>query len=276
MIKSLQQALPLLTIEGLRSFLAKQTSYLIEVRRLISGATAEMARIDAEAKPFLTGGTRLVGNTPVRVNSPADATIARQVVDRKARVRVGLDSQLTVVFKKMLAAKAVAQEYAGRHWTKPQVLNRATTGAGATEGLTRRAAYAEIFEKVGKAQLFDFGQLAIDTGDAVLADAVYRAVMIRSRDERPFQPAEFISLVQNTEYTDSVTILQGILDTADEAGQAIATFEGKTGQVSLNRIALGLRGQGAEIANDDLLDEAGGVREDAMVRMGKQFSGQTK
>lgn len=59
------------------------------------------------------------------------------------------------------------------------------------------------------------------------------------------------------------------------AGLAIATFEGNSGKVSLNRIALGLHGQGEKITsgNDDVFDEAGGIKEDAMIRMGARVSG---
>jgi hypothetical protein len=100
--------------------------------------------------------------------------------------------------------------------------------------------------------------------------------MTRGREDRPFQPAEFISIMPNGEYDEATAILQSVLDNADQAGLAIATFEGNSGKVSLNRIALGLHEQGEKIASggDDPFDEAGGIKEDAMIRMGARVSGQ--
>jgi hypothetical protein len=280
--KTLRQQIPFLSLTGLRDFAARQAVKLTEVKRLIAGAESEIAKIQADAAPFFTGENRLIGNVKVRINSPADTGLQTQVVERKYKVRQALDQQLVPLFKQMLAAKAVAKEYATRHWTKPQVLNRATTGTGATEGLTRRAAYATIFEKIGKAQLFDFGQLAIDTGDAILGDSVYRATMIRPREERPFQPAELIALIPNAEYTEATAILQSVLDTTDAAGLAIASFEGKTGKVSISKIALGLHGQREKVKaqedlSDDLgemLDSAGGIRDEWLLKIGKRVSEQ--
>ncbi|MCC6394773.1 MAG: hypothetical protein IT167_29535 [Bryobacterales bacterium] len=266
MSKTLQSQLPLLSLSGLRDFGAAQSERLNKFLELISGANAEMAKIEADAKPFFSGATRTVGNTTVRVGHPADAPIQAQVIERKSKVRTALDAQLRPLFKAMLAASTVAKEYADRHWSLPQVLNRATTGNGALEGLTRRASYATIFEKIGKAQLFDFGQLAIDTGDAVLADSVYRAAMTRPREERPFQPAEFISLLRNSDHTEATTILQKVLDDCDKAGTAMAEFEGQTGRVNLNMITAGLQKQGRIPAAHDLLDEAGGIREEALIQ----------
>lgn len=273
MSKTLQKQLPLLSLAGLRDFAAGQTRRHEEVKRLLAGAQAEIAKIDAEAKQFFTGGTRRVGNTEVRINNRADAALQAQVADRKGKVRMALDEQLRALHKQIIAAKAIAKEYATRHWSKAQVLNRATTGSGVAEGLARRAHYATIFERVGKAQLFDFGQLAIDTGDAILGDAVYRAVMTRARDERPFQPAEFITILPNGEFDEASAILQSVMDEADQAGIAIATFEGRTGQVSLSRITMGLQGldDSLRAGDDDMLDEAGGIKESALVRFNSEL-----
>jgi hypothetical protein len=70
---------------------------------------------------------------------------------------------------------------------------------------------------------------------------------------------EFIPLTPNAEYTESTAILQGVLDATDEAGLAIAAFEGRTGKISLNRIATGLHGRGEKAAKDngDIFDEVG-------------------
>ena len=270
MSKTLQPQLPLLSLSGLRDFGAAQSQRLTKFLSLISGAKAEMAKIDADAQQFFTGGTRTIGTTTVRVNNRADAAIQAQVVERKSKVRTALNEQLSPLFKAMLAASTVAKEYADRHWSLPQVLNRATTGNGTLEGLTRRASYATIFEKIGKAQMFDFGQLAIDTGDAVLADSVYRAVMTRPREDRPFQPAEFIALVKNTDHTEATAILQQVLDDCDKAGTAMAEFEGRTGRVNLNMIASGLAKQGRiPAAEDDLLDEAGALKDEALISFAK-------
>lgn len=267
MTKTLQKQLPLLSLSGLRDFAAKQTARHEQIKSAIAAAQAEIAKIDAEAKPFYTGGTRMAGTVQIRTVNRADAAIQAQVVERKSKVRVALNEKLMPVWKAMVAASTLAKEYAERHWTLPQVLNRATTGNGngATEGIQRRAAYSVIFEKIGKAQLFDFCQLAIDTGDAVLQDACYRAVMTRTREERPFQPAEFISLIVNSEHTDAQAILQGVLDAATEAGRLMASFEGRSGAVNHSLITAGLAKQG-KIADDDFVDEAGGIKDEALLR----------
>jgi hypothetical protein len=274
MTKTLRQSIPLLSLAGLRDFAARQVNYRDEVKRLIAGAEAAIAKIQADAVPFLTGGVKKINNLSLRISSPADSVIQAQVADRKYKVRQALDAQLIPLFKKMVAAKALAKEYAERHWSKPQVLSRATTGNGTTEGIQRRAAYAAIFASMGRAALFDAAQECIDTGDAVKADALYRAICSLPRDERPCQPAEFISLVPNAEYTEATAVLQSVLDATDQAGLAIATFEGKTGKVSISKIALGLAGQGDKLKpEEDMLDAAGGIRDEWVLEQARRASG---
>lgn len=158
------------------------------------------------------------------------------------------------------------------------MLNRATTGNGTTDGLTRRATYAEIFEQAGIAQLSDFGQLAIDTADPVLADAVFRAVAALPNTQRPFAPAGFLELVPNADFTEAQQILQAVADAADSAKRAMDTFDGgRHGAVTQLQIEKGLRAQqaNADAFNiDDILDASGGVREDALLRMSQRLSDQ--
>lgn len=266
----LKTPIPLMSIANLRTFASDQTARAEEVQRLINGANSDLAKIDSDLKQFLSGGIKRINNLELRVNSPADAPLMAQAAERKAKVRTALDEQLRPLFRKMLAAKELASEMATRHWTKPAVLNRATSGAGATDSIVRRSAYKAIFEQAGKAELASWGQLALDTGDAVLADAIYRANSARPKDERGFSPAAFIELLPNSDYTEANTVLQSVMDSADRAGIAISEFEGRTGKVSLNRIAMGLAGQGKKAAPvDDLLDEAGGIRDEALINFAK-------
>ena len=159
------------------------------------------------------------------------------------------------------------------------MLNRATTGNGVTEGIQRRAAYAEIFETAGRAQLYAFGQVAIDTADAVLADSVYRAVASLPSKERPFSPAQLLELVPNAEYTEAQALVNTVMDDHDAAKRAFDTFiGGRHGQVTTDQIRAALdqrdRESGVDDFNvDDILDEAGGIREDALVRLGKRTAG---
>lgn len=276
-VKSLKQQIPLLSLGGLRDFGAQQSKRLDAILLSLRRGQSDIDKIKADITPFLTGEVRRIGTVMARVNNPADQALQAQAVQKQYDVRKQINIEIRPTFQKMLAAKALATEYRTRHWSKIQVLNRATTGSGATDSLLRRAAYSEIFEQAGVAQLSDFGQLAVDTGDPILADSVYRAVAALPNDKRPFAPAAFLELVPNSDYTEAQQILQAVMDAADSAKQSLDTFDGgRHGQVTQNQIEKGLRAQSsAEAFNiDDLLDASGGVREDALLRMSQRLSDQ--
>ena len=61
--------------------------------------------------------------------------------------------------------------------------------AGIVEAMQLRAAYVDILAAAGPVELASWGQQAIDTGDAILADTVLRENGARKADERPFMGA---------------------------------------------------------------------------------------
>src|SRR5262249_26169143 len=127
-----------------------------------------------------------------------------------------------------------------RHWSLPAVLNRAGVGKGdgtgaITEGLARRAHYAVIFEKAGKAELATWGQLAIDTGDAILADSVYRANGARSKEDRGFEPTSLLSKLRNDDYKTAQAALEAVEDLAVNAKRLIDAFHERTNAVNLEQ-----------------------------------------
>jgi hypothetical protein len=158
------------------------------------------------------------------------------------------------------------------------VLNRAASGNGVTDSLARRAHYAVIFAQAGKAQLGDFGQLAVDTGDAVLADAVYRAVASMPTDARPFVPAAILELVQNAEWSEAQAVLESVVNATDRAKMVMDRFDGGR-HGAVDKINMGLdeqskSGTDDDFNIDDVLDSAGGIKDSALLLMGKRISGQ--
>jgi hypothetical protein len=279
-VLELQQQLTLLTLPQLGSFRDTQVATENKIRDLIGKGNSELAEIDRQFQEFLgPGKTKLIGNTPVLItDSMTHAPMQLQVVDRKSKVRQAFGLQIRPLQKQMAANVALAKVYQTRHWSKPQVLNRAVAPASnLTDALARRAHYAAMFELAGKAELFSWSQIAIDTADAILADSVYRANAKRSKDERAFLPSTFMALLPNAEYTEATGILQEVLMSAKRAGMAIAQFEQRGSAVSLDLIALGLSAQDAALVDPGLdtdpFDASGAVKESYFLNAGKRVSG---
>lgn len=126
--------------------------------------------------------------------------------------------------------------------------------------------------------LFAWAQLAIDTGDAVLADAVLRANGKRLRDDRAFLASTFLNLIPNADYNEARDILQAVLNSARSAGIAIAEFEGRRSAVSLDLIRMGLADQDGALPtdglDDDPFDSSGAVKPEYLLATGKKVAGQ--
>jgi hypothetical protein len=276
----LQPQLRLLTIAQLGDFRNSQVKTEGRIRDLIGKANSEMATIDSDFKEFIgPNRTKLIGTTQVQIfDSQTHAPMLAQVADRKYKVRQAFGEQLRPLHKQVVANVALAKTYSSRHWSKVSCLNRATSGDGVTDAVQRRAAYSAMFAQAGKAELFAWAQLALDTGDAVLADAIYRANSARVKTDRGFEPASFISLMPNGEFTESQTILQEVVDSAKRAGLAIAQFEGRGSAVSVDLIAMGLAEQDGTLPGPsqdlDPFDETGAIRPEYLMQQGKRVSGQ--
>lgn len=277
----LQKQLTLLTLPQLGGFRDTQLKIEGRIKDLIGKANSQIAQIEASFEEFIgPNKTRLVGNTPVTIlDSRTHAPIQAQLVERKTEIRQAFSVQILPLQKQIVANVALAKVYQSRHWSKPQVLNRAVAPASnLTDALSRRAAYAQIFQQVGKMELFSWAQIAIDSGDAILADAVYRANGKRSREERAFLPSTFMSLLPNADYTEAAGILQEVLLSAKRAGLSIAQFDGHGSAVSLDLIAMGLSSLDDSIIDpgldDDPFDSTGAVKESYLLSSGKRVSGQ--
>lgn len=277
-MKALQKQVPLLGTVQLRDFANQQSKRLDTIQSILKRGQAALDKAKDDMTPFMTGGTRRVGTATIRTLNAADQALQGQVVAKQYEIRKNMATEYRDIFQKMVAAKTLSETYKERHWSKPQVLNRATTGQGLTDSMLRRAAYAQVFTQAGKAQLFDFGQLAVDTADPVLADSIYRAVASMPNDERPFAPAGLLELVPNAEYDEATQLLDGVVENYRQAKRGIDAFEGgRHGQVTQEQIEAGLRARDkdAPVDNfdpDDILDEAGGIREDALLRISSRVA----
>ena len=102
---------------------------------------------------------------------------------------------------------------------------------------------------------------------------MYRAVSALPNSERPFAPAAFIERVPNAEWSKAQQLLQGVVDAADRVKMTIDIFNGgRHGLVTQAQIQTGLKAQDSPTVNDedDILDEAGGIREDVLLRLAQQ------
>jgi hypothetical protein len=104
------------------------------------------------------------------------------------------------------------------------ILRNAKTGP-AVEAAQLRAAYATILESTGPVELAKWAQQAIDTGDAILADAVVRENGTRKQDERPFLTATLLKLLPNAEHQQAQALLQEVINLSQQGGIAYSEFE---------------------------------------------------
>jgi hypothetical protein len=129
-----------------------------------------------------------------------------------------------------------------------------------------------LFRLAGKMEMLTWGQLAIDTADAVMADAVYREVTTRTVADRPFLPAEFISNLRNAEFDEAQDILKSVRIETERAQAVLERFESASGAPSLNRMANALRDRKVQPSadEDDVFDELGGIKEGYLRRVNLQ------
>ena len=104
--------------------------------------------------------------------------------------------------------------------------------------LTRR-----FLEAAGPLELSAWAQQAIDSADAILADAVLRENASRKADERPFTSASFLSKLQNTEHAQAQALLDEVITIAQQGGVAYSGFM-RRDSATFQRISLGLRQMG--------------------------------
>ncbi len=164
-------------------------------------------------------------------------------------VKQEVESQGREIVQALDAAARLAEQMAERHWSiramlrRARPLNLAPGGGVVAQSMALRAHYAEVLKLAGPAELAAWGQQAIDDTDPVLMDAVLRANDARKRDERAFMSPGVLELFAEnwTEYKTAKAILDETVTTARRGGLLYAEFQKGTGQVAVNRIALGLR-----------------------------------
>jgi hypothetical protein len=139
-----------------------------------------------------------------------------------------------------------AKEYSERHWDIGSILRRAKGASTGTSGLAEamglRESYTAILAAAHSLELAKWAQAALDTGDTILQDCVARENFARTKDERAFGNAQFLTLCQanNTEYTESQAALSAIVQGYDVALSAYGAFGREVGAASLRRISMGL------------------------------------
>jgi hypothetical protein len=116
-----------------------------------------------------------------------------------------------------------------------------------------RAHYAIILKASESAELGSWAQMAIDSGDAVLADAVHRENFGRKSSDRPFRNQALLDKLSVPDFDAAQGYLNEVVLARQEAGLIYAKFENASGQSSIKRIAVGLSAGMPE------MDEAGGI-----------------
>jgi hypothetical protein len=239
-------------ITGLRTFVRDQQARLNNLNKIIGTANERIAALRKAAAP------------PPKGVSPAERQVYQTVAERQLISQIGdirreVDKELVSVVNAMQGAADEAKVRAERHHDLFSILRNAKTGTGdgraAVEAAQLRAAYATILESTGPVELAKWAQQAIDTGDAILADAVVRECGARKQDERPFLTATLLKLLPNAEHPQAMALLNQVIDLAQQGGIAYSEFErGRYNSVA--RIALGLK---ARQNIDEVIGEDGAI-----------------
>jgi len=245
------QLIPL-DLNGLQSYAGEQKARLSKLTTLIADATARIEKVRKAAAPppkGLTGAERQIIQ---------DVT-QRQLNSEILAIRRDADSAMIDIIRATQSAARAAKDMGERHWDIWSVLRRAKTGngdvVGILEAMQLRAAYADILAAAGPVELAAWGQQAIDTGDAILADAVLRENGARKADERPFMGATLLTNLKNAEHIQAQALLNQIIDLNQQVGLAYSTFQ-RRDSVSFQRIQLGLK---ARRNIGDAVDESGAI-----------------
>jgi hypothetical protein len=237
MVIELKPQLIPLDFSGLKKYTNEQRTRLVTLNNLIAEYTVRIEKVRKAAAPTpkdMTAQERLI---------ISNATM-RQVNSEILALRRAGDGAMIETIKGLQAAASAAQEMGERHWDFFSCLRKAKTGNGDVSGLLEamqlRSAYSEILEAAGPLELAAWAQQAIDSADAILADAVLRENFSRKPDERPFQSAIFLSKLNNTEHTQAQALLNEIIDIAQQGGLAYSQFM-RRDSASFQRIQLGLK-----------------------------------
>lgn len=224
-----------LDLTGLQNFASAQNTRLVKLNQLINDADARIEKARRAAAP-----------PPKGVTGP-ERQIIQTITDRQVNseiltIRREADGALIEVLKAMKNAASTAKEMAERHFDLWSILRRAKTGNGVTgllEATQLRAAYAQILAASGPTELAAWAQQAIDTADAILADAVLRENGVRKQDERAFMNSALLANLHNTEHVTAQALCNQVLDLNQQAGLAYSQFQ-RQDSAAFQRIQVGL------------------------------------
>jgi hypothetical protein len=251
MLIDLKPQLIPLDMPGLQTFASEQNKRLAKLTKLIADAEALIEKARKEAAP------------PPKGVSGAERQIIQTINDRQTNskildIRRAADSALIELLKASQNAAAAAKIMGERHWNMWSVLRRAKTGNGGVVGILEamqlRAAYADVLAAAGPSELAAWGQQAIDTADAILADSVLRENGVRKLDERPFMSSVLMTNLNNKEHAQAQALLNQVLDMNQQAGLAYSQFQ-RQDTAAFKRIQMGLTQR--QRIND--VDESGAI-----------------
>jgi len=237
MLIDLKPQLIPLDINGLQQFASAQNTRLIKLTQLIATADAKIEKARQAAAP------------PPKGVSGAERQIIQTITDRQVNseilaIRREADGAIVGVLVAMRNAASAAKAMGERHWDMWSVLRRAKTGNGGVVGILEamqlRSAYAEILAAAGPTELAAWGQQAIDTADAILADSVLRENGARKQDERPFMSSALITNLKNADFVQAQVFLNQVIDLSQQAGLAYSEFQ-RQDSAAFKRIQLGLK-----------------------------------
>jgi hypothetical protein len=250
------QLLPL-DMNGLRVLVRDQEARLVKLNNII---TAANARIDALRKAAAPAPK--AGEVTAQEEQIFKSVAERQLVSAIGEVRRATDKELVPIVKAMQAAAADAKERGERHWDKHSTLRKAKSGNGDAQGIIEamalRASYAQVLAVCGPVELAKWAQQAIDTGDAILADAVLRENGARKKDEQSFMNGTVLDKLPNAEHEQAQALLNQVIDTAQRGGLAYSEFQ-RQAPDALRRIELGLKAR--QRINEPKVGEDGAIRE---------------
>lgn len=236
MLIELKSQLIPLDINGLQRFASEQNTRLVKLTKLIADADARIEKARKAAAPppkGVTGAERQI------IQSITD----RQVISETLAIRREADGAIIEVLKAMKSAASDAKEMGERQWDIWSVLRRAKTGNGDVVGIVQamqlRAAYADVLAAAGPAELAAWAQQAIDTGDAILADAVLRENGARKQDDRAFMNSALLSNLKNADYIQAQALLNQVIDLNQRAGLQYSQFQNQD-SAAFKRIQIGL------------------------------------
>jgi len=237
--------------------------------RVIAAIASGEAQIDKARKQAVGGvpqfgdrranGTIHMTGADQQMQQAAEKVAHHQVVNAIRKIRETVDAECLDTLKAMERAAITAKTLSERVFTKIACLSRASAGMKEADLMALKANYATFIKGVAPIELHRLAQAAIDAGDPVslvYLECIRVENFNRKKDDRPFLNASLIDIINVPEFNAAMGddarpgLLRQVIDLHRDAGIAWASFLGKIGQASINRIARGL--SAVKLAKDGL------------------------